>query len=143
MILAEMPFGVSRARKRNRRLRILHMISRYAPRLLFPLLDHGRIADDVDLALVIGEAHPPAEARLVKITKLRLIGVMVRRAEQRAAQPAARDIRKIAFQRLRLRDFDCVEIVAQTGECRVLEKPAIGRDRSVFAELKKPASGSL
>src|SRR2546423_11251120 len=89
MILAEMPFGVGRVRKGNRRLRILHVVGGDTARLFFPLLDDGGIADDVDLALVIGETHPPAETRFVEIAKLRLVSVVGRRARRSAPLPAA------------------------------------------------------
>src|SRR5947207_7681154 len=68
---------------------------------------------------------------------------MVRRSEQSPAQPASGDIREIAFQWVRLRNFDGVEIVTRTGERGVFENLPIGSDRSVFAELKKPVSAML
>src|ERR1043166_10306399 len=98
-----MPFSVRGTRERLRRLGVLNVIGRDVARLFFPLLDDGRIAHDLDLALVIGETHAPTETRFVKITQLRLVSVVIRRAEQSPAQPAPGDIREVALHRLRLR----------------------------------------
>ncbi len=47
----------------------------------------------------------------VESAQLRLIVVMIGRAEQRAAEPAARDIREISLERFALRHLDRVKII--------------------------------
>jgi len=89
------------------------------------------------LALVIGEAHPPAKALLVQITEPALIIMMIGRAEEHPAQFAAGDVGKISFDRLRLDDVDLVEILLSKAKRVPLEKLSIDRDGAVFAQLKK------
>ena len=62
---------------------------------------------------------------------------MIRRAEQRPAQAASRDVRKITFEWFRLRDLDRVKIIARVREGRPFQNAAIRSDSSIFAELKK------
>jgi hypothetical protein len=62
---------------------------------------------------------------------------MVCRAEQGSAEPAPGNIREIPFERFVLGHLDRVKIVAGINKCRALENTAVGRDGSVFAELKK------
>src|SRR4051812_7190672 len=95
--LAKVTFSFGITRERDGWLLPFRPITGYVPRLLFPFLDHRRITHDFDLTLIVGEAHPPAEARFVKTAELRLIGVMIRRTEERPAQPAAGHVRKIAL----------------------------------------------
>src|SRR5205814_188651 len=50
-------------------------------RLFLPLFDQSGIGHDLDLSLIIGKTHPPAEALFVKTAKLRLIIVMIGRTK--------------------------------------------------------------
>ena len=125
MMLAKMTFHLSRVGEGGRGLAGFAGIRRDIARLLFPFFHHRRVADDIDLLLIIEEAHPPAEAGLVKGAQLRLIIVMIGRAEQRAAEPAARHVGEIALERFALDDLDRVKVVARTGEGAGFENPAI------------------
>src|SRR5437764_6044018 len=98
MRLSKMTLSLGGIGERDRRLDILRRISRDAARLFFPFLHDCRIAHHVDLFLVIGKAHPAAEARFVKVAQLRLIMVMISRTQQRAAEPAAGDVREISLE---------------------------------------------
>src|SRR5207244_13656406 len=91
---------------------------------------------DLNLALVIGEAHSPAEALLVQIPQPSLIIVVISRAEQCAAQSAARDVGKISFERLGLSDVDLVKIFLGKTDGVPFQKLSIDRDGAVFAQLK-------
>ena len=62
---------------------------------------------------------------------------MIRRAEQGPAEPAARDVGKIAFQWFGLRDLDRVEIVPGAGKGRAFENAPVGGDRAGFTQLEK------
>ena len=62
------------------------------PSLFFPAINQLGIIHNLDLSLVIREAHTAAKALLVKATQLQLIIVMVRRAKKCPAQPASRYI---------------------------------------------------
>src|SRR5207249_11691790 len=136
-MLLEMPLRFCCRRKRYRRLVTQGRERRHFARVFLPFLDFGRIGDDLNLALVIGEAHPPAKALLVQITEPALIIMMIGRAEERPAQFAAGDVGKISFDRLRLDDVDLVEILLSKAKRVPLEKLSIDRDGAVFAQLKK------
>ena len=99
------------------------------------MLDHRGIVHDFDLPLKILEAHPAAVTLLVKVPQLRLIAVMIRRSEQRAADPVARDVCEVPLDRLGLRLLDRVELVAHRGERIRLERFRFHRRRAVLAEL--------
>src|SRR5438067_4711621 len=128
-----MAFGVRGVRERNRRLRILDVVCRDVSRLFLPLLDHRRVANDIDLALVIWKAHPPAETALIEIAQLWLVGVVIRRAKQRPAEATPRDVRKITFEWFGLRDLDRVKIIARVREGGSFQNATIRSDGSIFA----------
>src|SRR5678816_2973453 len=92
-----MSFRFRSRRKRQRRLFEQGCVSRDLSGFLFPALDHRGIADDLDLPLIIGEAQSPAETLLVQASQLRLVSMVVSRAQKRAAQPTPSDIREISF----------------------------------------------
>src|SRR5258707_4838427 len=108
-MLLKMPLRFRGRRKRDWRFFAQRRISRHFARVFFPFLDFGRIADDLNLALIIGETHAPAEALLVQIAESALIIMMTGRAEQRSAQSTASNIGEISFDRLRLDDVDLVK----------------------------------
>ena len=116
MSLPKMSFRVRVAVESRRRLLVFRRESRDAARLFLPLLNYRGITHDFDLPLKILEAHPPAVTLFVKRAQLRLIGVMIRRAEQRAAHAIARDVREVSFDRLGLCYFDVVEILLRRGK---------------------------
>jgi hypothetical protein len=62
---------------------------------------------------------------------------MICRAKQGSAEPAPGNIGEIPFERFVLGHLDRVKIVAGIGKGRALENTPVGRDGSVFAELKK------
>src|SRR6476646_6997458 len=132
-----MPLRVHRARERDWWIFVNGSEGGDTSRLFLPLFHCRRIAHNLDLPLVIDETHSPAKALLVKIAQLRLVTVMVGWTKQGAAKPAARDVGKVAFERLRLDDLDLVEIILGKGECAILECLAISRNGSVFAQLKE------
>src|SRR5437899_3778427 len=78
-------------------------------RLFLPLFNQSGIGHDLDLSLIIGKTHPPAEALFVKAAKLRLIVVMIGWTKKRSARTTTGNIREIAFDRLRQRSIDVVE----------------------------------
>src|SRR5438477_113905 len=53
---------------------------------------------------------------------------MIRRTQQRAAEPAAGDVREISLERFSLRHLHRVEIVARVCKGAALENAAIGSD---------------
>src|SRR5713226_9600432 len=55
-------------------------------RLFLPLFNQSGIGHDLDLSLIIGKTHPPAEALFVKAAKLRLIVVMIGRTKKRSEE---------------------------------------------------------
>ena len=116
MILAKMTFHLGGVGERESGLAGFSRVSRDVARLLFPFFHDRRVVYDFDLFLIIEEAHPPAEARFVKVAQLRLIIVMIGRTQQGAAEPAARHIREITFQRFVLCNLDCVKVVERAGE---------------------------
>ena len=60
---------------------------------------------------------------------------MIRRTQQRAAEPAAGDVREISLERFSLRHLHRVEIVARVCKGAALENAAIGCNRAGFALL--------
>src|SRR5207302_2433598 len=76
-MLLEMPLRFRCRRKRDRRFVAQGRKRRHFARVFLPFLDFGRIGDDLNLALVIGEAHPPAKALLVQIAEPALIIMMI------------------------------------------------------------------
>src|SRR5437763_17118495 len=66
-----------------------------------------------------------------------LISVMIGRAEQRSAQPAACDIGEIPFDRLGLGDVDLIKVGLGKTKRVPLEKLPIDRERAVLAKLKQ------
>src|SRR5262249_46967944 len=101
-------------------------MGRHLARIFLPFFDYCRIAHDLDLALIFGKAHPPAEALLVKIAQAPLIIVMVRWTEHRSAQAITRHVRKISFDRLGFGDVDPVKVALRKTKRTPLEKLAIG-----------------
>src|SRR6516165_7521129 len=88
--------------KRLRRFFARGRIGRYLPRFFFPFFNLGRIRDDLNLSLVIAEAHPTTESLLVKAPQTPLVIVMIGRTKQCPAQPVARDVGEISLGGLRL-----------------------------------------
>src|SRR6476659_8885787 len=105
-----MSFHFRSRRKRQRRLLAQGCVSGDLSGFLFPALDHRRIADDLDLPLIIGKAHSPAETLLVQAAQVRLISVVISGAQKRAAQPAPGDIREISFYRIAFNNIDLVKV---------------------------------
>src|SRR5260370_6576375 len=136
-MLLEMPLRFRCRRKRDRRFVAQGRERRHFARVFLPFLDFGRIGDDLNLALVIGEAHPPAKALLVQIAEPALIIMLIGRDEERPAEFAAGDVGKISFDRLCLGDVDLVKILLSKTKRVPLEKLSIDRDGAVFAQLKK------
>src|SRR5207237_2560988 len=71
----------------------------------------------------------------VQIAQSSLIIVMIRRAKQRAAQFASRDVRKISFDRIGLSDVDLVKIFFREAKSIALEKLLIHRNGSALSKL--------
>src|SRR5207244_1786920 len=136
-MLLEMPLRFRCRRKGDRRFVAQGRERRHFARVFLPFLNFGRIDNDLNLALVIGEAHPPAKTLLVQIAEPALIIMMIGRAEERPAQPAPRHVGEISFDRLRLDDVDLVKILLSKAKRVPLEKLSIDRDGAVFAQLKK------
>ena len=88
----KMPLRFRGGREGRRNLLAASRIGRHLPSLFFPALNQLRIIHDLDLSLIIGEAHPAAKALLVKAAQLQLIIVMIRRPKKCPAQPASRHI---------------------------------------------------
>src|SRR5204863_8214070 len=107
-------------------------------RLFFPVRDSLGVGDDFYLVLLeIRKRHPPAEALLVKLAQRRLIRVIVRRPEQHARGPAARDIREISPTRFPLHGILAAAFLAHRAKGAALDGCAIKRDRSVAALAKR------
>src|SRR5580700_1194197 len=117
-----MPFRLGRGGKRRGSFFAQRGERRYFARFFLPLLDRSRIANNSDLALVIGKTHSPAKVLFVQISQTCLIAMMVRRAEQRPAQLTARDVGEIAFDRFRLGDVDLVKIFSRKTKSVVFKK---------------------
>ena len=112
-------------------------VSGHLSGFLFPALDHRRIADNLDLPLIIGKAHAPAETPLIQAAQLRLVSVVIGRAEKRAAQPTPGDIREISLYRIAFDNIDLVEVALREPECVSLEEFPVHGDSAVFAKLIK------
>src|SRR5206468_825125 len=137
IIRTKMPFRFRGRRKRHRAFFAQSCVSRHLPRFVFPALDQGGVAYDFDLPLVIGKTYATAETLLVKAAQLRLIIVMVSRAEERSAQSASRDIREISLNWIRLHNVDLVKVAISESECISLEEFSVGRHSAVLAKLIK------
>src|SRR6266849_2849961 len=106
-------------------------------RLFLPLFNQSGIGHDLDLSLIIGKTHPPAEALFVKAAKLRLIVVMIGRTKKRSARTTTGNILEISFDRLRQRGLDLVKIFVRELKCPPLEKFSIKRNCTILGELVK------
>src|SRR5436305_752741 len=89
---SEMPLCFGRRRECQRNFFAARRVGSHLPSLSFPALNQLRIIHNLDLSLVIREAHPAAKALLVKATQLQLMIVMVRRAKKCPTQSASRDL---------------------------------------------------
>src|SRR5437868_11652883 len=78
--------------------------------LFFPLFHSGRVADDLDLALIFRKAHSAAEPLFIQSAQFPLIIVMIGGPKNGAAESTTRDAGKIAFHWLGLRQFDPVKL---------------------------------
>src|SRR5512133_2838457 len=81
----KMAFGFRSRRKSQRRLFTQRRVSGDLSGFLFPALDHRGVTDDFDLALILSKVHSPAETLLIQASQLRLVSMMIGRAEKRAA----------------------------------------------------------
>src|SRR5512142_2167249 len=112
-----MSFRLGNRRKRQRRIFAQGCVSGDLSGFFFPTLDNRWIADDFDLSLIIGKTHSPAEPLLVQASKLRLIRVMIGRAQKRATQPTPGDIRETSFYRFVFHNIDLVKVMLREPEC--------------------------
>src|SRR6476660_6224369 len=117
-----MSFHFRSRRKRQRRLLAHGCVSSDLSGFLFPALDHGWIADYLNLALIIGKAESPAETLLVQAAQLRLVRMVISRAQQCAAQPTPGDIREISFYWIGFYNIDLVKVALTESECVSLEE---------------------
>src|SRR5262245_4343307 len=117
-----MSFGFRNRRKRQRRLFSQRCVSRDLSGFLFPAFDHRGIADDLDLALILSKAHSPAETLLVQASQLRLVSMMIGRAQKRAAQSTSGNIREISFYRIAFCNINLVEVSLGEPKCVTIEK---------------------
>src|SRR5262249_17299249 len=83
------------------------------------------------------ETHTTAETLFVKIAQLRLIAVIVGRAEQRPAQTATGNGSEVALDRFRLRHLGAIETTFLAEKCAVLEQAPIACHWAIFAQLEK------
>ena len=134
-----MALRLGRTGEGERRLFLQRHVGGYAARLFLPALDRLGVGHDLDLPLVIGKAHPPAETLLIETAQLRLISVMIGRAEQDPAQPVSAPRGEIAFDRFGLSDLGAIKIVLFAQESAVLENAPVARDRAVVAQLEERA----
>src|SRR5262249_33688848 len=97
--------------------------------------------DDLDLPLIIGKTHSPAEALLVQTPQLWLVSVVIGRAQKRATQPTSGNIRETSFYRVAFYNIDLVTVALSEPECVTLEEFPVDRDFVVLAKLIKRPFG--
>src|SRR5688572_24527708 len=133
MLLPEMLLGISRARKHRRLLAFFHarLVDGRIARLLLPLFHRRWIADVLDLALEIQKTHPSAKALFVQLSDRRLVGVMIRRPEQNAAETMPRHGRVVPLWRFALNRFDRIKSIEVRAECTALDSRPVERNRTV------------
>src|SRR6266513_3166635 len=136
-----MSFRFRSRRKRQRRLFEQGCVSRDLSGSLFPALDHRGIADDLNLPLIIDKAQSPAETLLVQASQLRLVSMVISRAQKRAAQPTPGDIRETSLYRIAFHNIDLVKVAVREPERVSLEEFPVHGDSAVLAKLKKRRFG--
>src|SRR5262249_40440634 len=136
-----MSFRFRGRRKRQRRLFVQGCVSRDLSGFLFPALDYGGIADDLDLPLIIGKTHSPAEALLVQTPQLWLVSVVICRDQKRSTQPTSGNIRETSFYRVAFYNIDLVKVALSEPECVTLKEFPVDRDSAVLAKLIKRPFG--
>src|SRR5437763_4962744 len=136
-----MSFRFRSRRKRQRRLFEQGCVSRDLSGFLFPALDHRGIADDLNLPLIIDKAQSPAETLLVQASQLRLVRMVISRAQKRATQSTPGDIREISLYRVAFYNIDLEKVALREPECVSLEEFPVHGDHAVFAKLKQRPFG--
>ena len=126
-----MPFGFHNRRKRQRAFSAQRCVRRHLSGFVFPAFDQRGVAYDLDLSLVFGEAHLSAETLLVQAAQLRLVSVMIRRAQKRSAQPAPRHIGEISLYRIAFDNVNVVEVALSESERVLIEKLPVDRHDTI------------
>src|SRR5437667_904997 len=134
---SEMPLCFGRRRECQRNFFAARRVGSHLPSLSFPALNQLRIIHNLDLSLVIREAHPAAKALLVKATQLQLIIVMVRRAKKCPTQSASRDICEISLDRFGFGNVDSIEMGLSQPERMLLEEFSIQRQGAIISKAIK------
>src|SRR5262245_62752317 len=86
-----MAFRFRSRRKRQSAFLAQCCVGRHLASFIFPALDELRVAYDLDLPLIIRKAHAAAETLLVQAPQLRLISVVIGRAQKHSAQPRSEE----------------------------------------------------
>src|SRR5262245_16998790 len=132
-----MAFGFRSRRKRQSAILAQCCVGRHLASFIFLALDELGVVYDLDLPLIIRKAHAAAETLFVQAPQLRLISVVIGRAQKRSAQPAPRHIREISLYRIAFYDIDLVKIALSKSECVSLQKLPIYRDSAAVTKLIK------